>query len=281
MDDQTQTLITLFTNPWNLVLVACLWSGFQALKKAVPTFFDDDQPGNHLIRPLCVAAGAAAYFVPGPWIDADAEPSIKLVMGIIVGTVTTVAHGLLRDMMKLGKKAAAKRVASGDVEGAVKDATSLLELAKKLGPTLALIGAGGSGVYGAWLKPETGAQKAYEVHSAAIEELSGNIAAVEEAMKAKEADEAAFRSDLADKFGTHDKAAAIELALLRQRLAAVEDFARRWGGYQQPAASKSVSSDDLELSGDIEWQPRSAVEEYIGDKKNGKIQMPAKGEVFR
>ena len=282
-------LLALLANPWNGVLIVCLWSAIQALKKSAPSFFDDGGAGHHVMRPISVGAGAIAYLVPGPWIEPDVEVGVKIAVGLLMGTVTTLGHGLMRDAFKLVKMAFTRRLAKGNVQGVAKDASSILNLGKKLIPVLVAVGAGGSGVYGAWLKPETGAQKAYEVHAAGIEQVSGDVEKLRLALTGSRDELTEFKNS----FNNHDKYAAVELALLKQSLANLEAFARGWGGYRPKRAS--VSTGDLSLSFSPENVNGDEIEKLISGsvsvqqasnapaitREGGKIKMPERSEVFK
>lgn len=259
-------MIELILNPWNLILAICVWSTIQTLKSMVPVFRDGGR-WHHTLRLQSVVACVIAYQIPGPWVSADLPPATKIILGVIVGTATTVLHGLVSDI----KRALTR---SSDPN---KDFAAALDNAKKFGTVVAAAVAGVSGLYGAWLKPETKAKSSYEVLSAAVETVSHDVDGVDKRVAA-----------LVEAHNVLDRQSAVEIALLKKQIAALEAELKREHVSYHPPTRVSVDSQELTLSGQIKDidAPAVEVEVDVGQRmqftKTGKrLELPKPEEVFK
>lgn len=275
-------MIQLIASPWNVVLAACVWSTIQTLKSMIPALRDGGR-WHYTLRMQCVVACVIAYQVPGPWVPVDTTTTVKVIVGLVLGTVTTVAHGLVSDIRRALMR-------SRDPN---KDFNVALENVKKFGGIVAAAIAGVSGIYGAWFRPETKARSSYEVLSEAVETVSHDVDGVDKRV-----------SQLADAHNALDRQSSIEIALLKKHIEALEaELHREHAGYQVPKKI-SVSADDLSLSGQIlepaDFQMDSSTSLDVDDvvehdsvvvdsinvrsriKRDGKrLELPGSGEMFK
>lgn len=235
-------MIDLVTSPWNLVLAVCVWSTIQTLKSLVPVFRNGGR-WHQTLRLQSVLACVLAYQIPGPWVDPALPLATRVVLGVIVGTVTTVVHGLVSDAHRSLTRS---RNPNADFSAA-------LDNVKKFGAVIAACLAGASGIYGAWLKPETKARDSYELLSEAVQTVDKRVAVLVEAHNAL------------------DKHSAVEIELLRARVTALESELVRRGGYRLPERV-SVGTRDLSLSAQLDGD---------GLADGAKINLPESGEVFK
>lgn len=276
MSEELTVLVHLIANPWNVVLGFCVWAGIQVVKSMVPAFAENGSL-HHTLRFACVGACTICYFVPGPWTDSDMDPGTKLILGIIVGTVTTIGHGMVSDGRKFLAKLLSRR---GEAQGMAKDVDALVESGKGMGKVLGAILIAFSGVYGAWLKPEndTKAKAAYEVTEQGIESLSSDIADIDARMKL-----------VTGAHNTLDRQTAISMALLRKRLDAVESELKSRSRAYQPVTSVDVADNDLSMAAQVALDPELALPPMPANKKPGpaikrdgrKLDLPEAKELFK
>jgi len=224
--DAQRFFLDLIFNPWNAVLGFCIWSTLQTLRKTIPGFFETGV-GHNMLRPICVTACAIFYFVPGPWVDDELIVGMRIVMGVIVGTVTTILHGLVKDGINFFKKVFDGKIDAKRITSTFKE---LMPIFKKTVTVATIAGTGFSGIYGAWLKPEEDARVAYEVTAEGIETLSEDL------------DEEI--TTLSEAHNTLDRQVAIDFALLRARIEQLE-------GETEPVLV-SISSSDVAYVSQLE-----------------------------
>jgi hypothetical protein len=285
--DEHLILVRLILNPWNAVLGFCVWAGLQTLKSLIAAFRDGGSL-HHTLRFAAVVACTAIYFVPGPWTDGeDLSAGMKVILGIITGTVTTLLHGMTSDFRKFITRFFRKRAKEGNAQDAAKDFDTLIASAKKAGWVVTAIGTGFSGLYGAWLKPTdtTKAKAAYEVTEEGIEELSVDIEEIDEDL-----------NGLIEAHNELDKQTAIEIAMLKKQLEDVQDELKRSRRSYEPARV-AVTSEDLSMASQVEVSheeiafapeedgpPTDSVMEQlkIRIKRDGKkLDLPAAKDLFR
>jgi hypothetical protein len=105
---------------WNMLLIVAVWAGIQSVKRAMPDeWFDAGKPLARLLPLAPIAVCSVAVWIPGPWLDPSETAAQKLILGVILGTVTSNFHtiasrlglhsiiGIEADTRKL-KKAKAK-----------------------------------------------------------------------------------------------------------------------------------------------------------------------------
>lgn len=237
-------MIELILNPWNLVLAICVWSTIQTLKSMVPVFRDGGRLHNTL-RLQSVAACVLAYLVPGPWVDASLPLTTRIVLGVVVGTATTVIHGLVSDVIRAMTR-------SSDPN---RDFGAMLDNVKKFGAVVAAAVAGVSGIYGAWLRPETKARSSYEVLSAAVEMVSADV----------------------DDIDRRERDSAVEIALLKRQVESLEsELRRRNADYRAPAGvieEFSAPKPTADMSIDVGQQ--------LFVKSGKRLALPKSEEVFK
>lgn len=262
--DPGAAVIELILSPWNLVLALCVWSTIQTLKSLVPVFRDGGR-WHRTLRLQSVAACVLAYQVPGPWVDTALPTVTKIVLGVIIGTATTVLHGLVSDVRRALTR-------SRDPN---RDFGAALDNVKKFGTVVAAAVAGVSGVYGAWLRPETKARSSYELLSSAVETVSHDVDGMDKRI-----------SSLVEAHNVLDRQSAVEIALLKKQVASLEAELRKQHSGYQAQERVSVDSRDLSLSGQITEAVTSNVEVDVGRRpqiiKNGKrLELPKSEEMFK
>jgi hypothetical protein len=233
---------------------------------------------------MCVAGCIVGYFVPGPWIDVEASFVARLFLGGFLGLLTTFGYEIIAGGIGLFKRLIKRK----DAEKEAKAAGAWLDTAKKLGAILGVMAAAISGFYGAWFKPENGAQAAYQVTSEGIEALSKDV----QRLTVLTAENSAARIAL-------DKEVAISVAKLTQRLDDIEKVMERRMSYKPPvivdeiAVSKTSShyyappSNFFALPENFDGATEMMVEDATTQqrlpkiRRNGaEIEMPAAAELF-
>jgi len=239
MEDGLQILLL---NPWNAVVAVSMLVAIEVLKYTSPVFFAGR--GNRLLRIMCVAGCVAGYQIPGPWDSGDLV--MNLFVGGFVGGVTTVGYALFADAFGFLKTKSPE------------EAGSWLDVAKKLGTTIIGLIIAASGIYGAWLRPETKARDGYELTSKAVELLSQDLNEL-----AKVGDEARTQT-------------RVDLAVLTQRLDDVcERLDRRAG--RKATGHVTMAEPTVVMP---EEQTQIRVQEHLIERRGKTMTMPAAREVF-
>lgn len=271
MGDQYLALTQLILNPWNAVLGFCVWAGIQVLK-SVSAVFRDGGGLHHTLRLACVAACTACYFIPGPWVDAGLDPGLKVILGLMTGTATTIAHGLVAD----GRKFSARFLRRAKTaEAAVRDIEAMIAGGKRLAAGAAAAGVAFSGVYGAWFRPESEARAAYEVTGAGIELLSADVDDLDD-----------WLGELTAAHNDLDRNTAIELVLLGKRLEQLEAELRDHHRGYQPSAPVAVADSELSMTAQVAI-PDDLDGELVADggpvirRAADRLDLPAAKELFR
>jgi len=175
---------------------------------------------------------------------------VKVVVGGLIGGVTTIGYALVADFVKFLRRR----------DPSAETADRWSESAKKWVTVLGALAAAVSGFYGAWFRPETGAKKSYVVTAEAIETLSRDVEALQTALT------------------RIDKSLSIDLAVMAQRVEDMERVMERRLSYRP--ARKEVVVPEPEVLMDVTTVEATA-DKGPRIKKNGaQIQMPAAREVF-
>jgi hypothetical protein len=78
---------------WNVLLIVAVWAGIQSVKRACPDeWFDAGKPLARLLPLAPLVVCSVAVWIPGPWLDPAETPAQKLILGVILGTVTSNFH---------------------------------------------------------------------------------------------------------------------------------------------------------------------------------------------
>jgi hypothetical protein len=192
------TMFAPLLNPWNGVVAVSTLMVIEVLKYTAPGFFGNDGGGNRWLRLMCVIGCALGYQAPGPW-DAGGWV-MNLFIGGLVGMAATIGYAAAASVVRFC------RTAEPEPEQAIKWS----EAAKKWVAVIGALIAALSGVYAAWLKPETRARESYEITSQAVEALSQDVTKLVAAVNELK--------DLPEAHNALDKYVAVELAKVTQRL---------------------------------------------------------------
>lgn len=99
MDPATQpadTLQNIVLSPWALLLMIAVWSVLQAVRGAAPpAMFVQGSWGGRLLPLAPVIACSVAVWIPGPWLPGDVVWAQRVVLGIVLGTMTAHMHTIL------------------------------------------------------------------------------------------------------------------------------------------------------------------------------------------
>jgi hypothetical protein len=113
--------MTSLLTQWNGMLIVAVWVAIQSLKRALPDEWFDDGKTLARVMPLFpIIATSIAVWIPGPWLDPHETAAQRIILGIILGAMTSQVHtimsrlglhdllGVEADTRKLTKKAPAE-----------------------------------------------------------------------------------------------------------------------------------------------------------------------------
>ncbi len=80
-------------NKWNALLCVSVWVGIQTAKRMLPDeYFDKGRLLARLLPIAPIAICCAAVWVPGPWATGEETAAQLLILGVVLGAVTSNIH---------------------------------------------------------------------------------------------------------------------------------------------------------------------------------------------
>jgi hypothetical protein len=79
---------------WNALLMVAVWTGIQTTRRVLPQFLTGTAPLARFMPLAPLVLCCIAVWIPGPWLNPDETWGQRLVLGVVLGALTSNLHNI-------------------------------------------------------------------------------------------------------------------------------------------------------------------------------------------